>query len=211
MTTPPSYCLLIHTLLTYWRKLLAYEKLVLLREGMALGYILGLLTSFFRAVLQGVKLRLEVFKQGGVGALMEALQFVRIALQVVELLFAIVVLDVLVSLSSDPLVGTPSEFLQQDNRAPRRILAAQERSQRAPIGREFYSRQVRDGRSKIGVEGQFLYCRARGNAWSPDEEWHPHRLLIRADLALLQAMFALLPAVVRGKEDVGVLELPSCL
>src|SRR5215204_3902601 len=86
MTTPPSYCLLIHTLLTYWRKLLAYEKLVLLREGMALGYILGLLTSFIRAVLQGVKLRLEVFKQGGVGALMEALQFVRIGLQVVELL-----------------------------------------------------------------------------------------------------------------------------
>src|SRR5215203_4966540 len=177
---------------------------------MTLGHILGLLTSFFRAVLQGVELRLEVFKQGGIGALMETLQFVRIGLQIVELLFAIVILDVLVSLSSDPPVFAPSEFLQQENRAPRRILTAQERSQRAPIGREFYSCQVRDGRGKIGVEGQFLYCRAGGNAWSPDEEWHPHRLLIRADLALLQAMFALLPAVVRGEEYVGVLELPSC-
>src|SRR5215204_81505 len=182
----------------------------LLREGLALGHILGLLTSFFRAVLQGVKLCSEVFKQGGVGALMEALQFVRIALQVVELLFSVGVLDVLVSLSSDPLVFAPFEFLQQENGTPRRILAAQERSQRAPIGREFYSRQVCDGRGKIGVEGQFLYCRAGGNAWSPDEEWHSHRLLIRADLAFLQTMFALLPAVVRGEEYVGVLELPGC-
>ena len=55
---------------------------------MALGHILGLLTSFIRAVLQDVKLRLEVFKQGGVGALMETLQFVRIGLQVVERTFS---------------------------------------------------------------------------------------------------------------------------
>src|SRR5215204_1086652 len=177
---------------------------------MVLGHILGLLTSFIRAVLQGVKLCLEVFKQGGVDVLMKALQFVRIALQVVELLWSVGVLDVLVGLSSDPLVFTPSEFLQQDNRTPRRILATQERSQRAPIGREFYSRQLCDSRGEIGVEDQLLYCRAGGNAWSPDEEWHPHRLLIRADLALPHAMFTLLPAVVRGEEYVGVVELPGC-
>ncbi len=65
---------------------------------MALRGVLGLPAPFLGAALQGFELLLQVLKEGGVGALMEALKLVGVGLEVVELLLPVVVLDVLVGI-----------------------------------------------------------------------------------------------------------------
>src|SRR5215211_1276711 len=62
---------------------------------MALRGVLGLPAPFLGAALQGVEPRLQILDEGGVGRLVQALQFVRVGLKVVELHFLGVVLEVL--------------------------------------------------------------------------------------------------------------------
>src|SRR5919107_749698 len=98
-----------------------------LLEARTLQGILGLPAPVPGAAFQGLELRFQILDEGGVGAFVEALHFVGVILQVVELLFPSVILDVLLGLSPNPLEGELPEFLQQYSRTPWEILAAQER------------------------------------------------------------------------------------
>jgi hypothetical protein len=58
--------------------------------------VLGLPAPFLGAALQGLELSLQVLHEGGVGRLVDALQFVGVGLEVVEFYLPVIVLDVLV-------------------------------------------------------------------------------------------------------------------
>src|SRR5215207_2468181 len=70
--------------------------------GMLRG-VLGLLASVARAVPQRLQPRLQVLQEGGVGALVDALQLVGIGREVIEFPVPVIVFDVLMGLGPNGL------------------------------------------------------------------------------------------------------------